>query len=257
MKRIVEQVSSALFRIRNRHFIILDTIVFSIAPILALSLRLDGFNIVEILNTYGLELAIVSAVFIIVKLSILYSFGFYRRCWRYASIDEMTQIVMLILAAIVLETGIVYALNTWFAVSAFLPRSLALLDGILSLIFVGGLRFSIRVVERVNHKQSDLKSGERLLIVGAGNAAVTIVQQMQQNPHFNLLPVAFIDDDPAKFQLRIRGLPVVGDRHQIPKIVRSLRVDRVAIAMPSAPGEVIREIFRYLPIERRAYQYFT
>jgi FlaA1/EpsC-like NDP-sugar epimerase/EAL domain-containing protein (putative c-di-GMP-specific phosphodiesterase class I) len=242
MKIIVEQVSKALLEIRNRHFIILDTIVFSIAPILALSLRLDELNIIETLNTYGLQLAIVSTVFIIVKLSILYSFGFYRRCWRYASIDELTQIVMLTLAAIVLETIIVYTFNNWSNFSAVLPRSLALLDGMLSLIFVGGLRLSIRVVERANYRQAQPKSSERLLIVGAGNAGVTIAQQMQQNPHFNLYPIAFIDDDPAKFQLRIRSLPVVGDRHQIPKIVRSLRVDRVAIAMPSAPGEVIREI---------------
>lgn len=242
MKIVVEQVAKALLGIRNRHFILLDTIVFLITPILALSLRLDIFNIIEIFKIYGFELVLVTILFTAVKLIVLSYFGFYKKCWRYASIDELTQIVMLTLAAIVLGSGIVYALNHWFDFSAFLPRSLAVLDGMLSLIFVGGLRFSIRAVERANHRQRNPKSSERLLIVGAGHAGVTIAQQMQQNPHFNLYPVAFIDDDPAKLQLRIRGLPVVGDRHQIPKIVRTLRVDRVAIAMPSAPGEIIREI---------------
>lgn len=242
MKTVIEKASKALLGLKNRHFMMLDALIFSITPLLALSLRLDVFNIVEIYKIYGFELVLVTVLFIAIKLSILASFGFYRRCWRYASIDELTQIVMLTLAAIVLETGIVYALNHWFGFSTFIPRSLAMLDGILSLIFVGGLRFSIRAVERANHKRFNPKSSERLLIIGAGNAGVTIAQQMQQNPHFGLYPVAFIDDDLSKFQLRIRGLPVVGDRHQIPKIVRSLCIDRVAIAMPSAPGEVIRQI---------------
>ena len=242
MKPIIEKATQALLGLKNWHFIILDALIFSLTPILALSLRLDVFNVVAIFKIYGLKLVVITVLFLAIKLSILASFGFYRRCWRYASIDELTQIAMLILAAIVLETGIVYTLNYRFGYFTFIPRSLGLLDGMLSLIFVGGLRFSIRAVERANHKRFNQKSSERLLIVGAGNAGVTIVQQMQQNPECGLYPVAFIDDNPAKIKLEIRGLPVVGDRHQIPKIVRSLGIDRVAIAMPSAPGEVIREI---------------
>jgi len=42
--------------------------------------------------------------------------------------------------------------------------------------------------------------------------------------------------------LRIRGISVVGNRHQIPKIVRSLNISKVIIAIPTASGKEIREI---------------
>lgn len=239
---MIDKVSKTLFGVRNRHFIILDTIVFLMTPVLALALRLDQFNIFEIFYKYEFELIIITTVFLGIKLSVLYGFGFYRKFWRYASIDEVTQIAMLIAGAIVLETLAVYALNHWFSFSAFIPRSLALIDGMLSLIFIGGLRFSIPAVERASQKRRHSAKSECLLIVGAGSAGVSIVQQMQHNPQLGLHPVAFIDDDPAKFKLKIRGLPVVGDRHQIPHMVRSLGIHRVIIAMPSVSGKVIREI---------------
>lgn len=240
---MIERISQALFKLKNRHFIAIDAIAFLIAPLLALALRLDQFNIFNIFNIYGFELIPIAALFLAIKLSVLYSFGFYRRYWRYASIDELTQIIMLAAATIVLETFVVYAHNHWLNLSdTNLPRSLPLLDGILSLLFVGGLRFSIRAVERASQKQTNSTHGERVLIVGAGNAGVHLVQQMQQDLQLGIYPIAFIDDDPTKLKLYIRGLPVVGDRHTIPKFVRSLGINRVIIAMPSASGEVIRAI---------------
>lgn len=239
---MIEKISNALFGLRNRHFIVIDAIAFAITPLLALALRLDKFNVVKIINSYGFELLVATTVFLVIKLSVLYGFGFYRRYWRYASIDELTQISMLAAAVIVLETIFLYIHNHWFGGVEFLPRSLPLLDGMLSLIFVGGLRFSVRAVERVGQKQTNSTHGERVLIVGAGNAGVHLVQQMQRNPEIGLYPIAFIDDDPAKFKLYIRGVPVVGDRLSIPKYVRSLNINRVIIAMPSVTGKVIREI---------------
>ncbi|HEY9781115.1 MAG TPA: polysaccharide biosynthesis protein [Leptolyngbyaceae cyanobacterium] len=240
---MIERISQALFKLKNRHFIAIDAIAFLIAPLLALALRLDQFNIFNIFNIYGFELIPITALFLAIKLSVLYSFGFYRRYWRYASIDELTQIIMLAAATIVLETFVVYAHNHWLNLSdTNLPRTLPLLDGILSLLFVGGLRFSIRAVERASQKQTNSNHDERVLIVGAGNAGVHLVQQMQQDPQLNIYPIAFIDDDPTKLKLYIRGLPVVGDRHTIPKFVGSLGINRVIIAMPSASGEVIRAI---------------
>ncbi|MEM9276645.1 MAG: nucleoside-diphosphate sugar epimerase/dehydratase, partial [Cyanobacteria bacterium P01_F01_bin.143] len=61
-------------------------------------------------------------------------------------------------------------------------------------------------------------------------------------PKLGLDPIAFIDDDPRKLNLKIRGIPVVGNRYDIPELVSSLNIRQVVIAMPTAPGQVIREI---------------
>ena len=81
-----------------------------------------------------------------------------------------------------------------------------------------------------------------MLIVGAGDAGVSILQEMRRNPKLGLNPVAFIDDNPKKLGLNIQGLLVVGNRYQIPEIVSAQNIRQVVIAMPTTSGKVIREI---------------
>ncbi|MEA5597657.1 nucleoside-diphosphate sugar epimerase/dehydratase [Rivularia sp. UHCC 0363] len=234
---------SNLLKLRNRHLLIFDVIVFAITPLLALILRLDGD--LE-LQWYISDLVTATLLFLIVKIGVFYSFGFYRRYWRYASVEELTYVTMLIVAAVVIQILLFDVVN--FALPWTvdrLPRSLPFLDGLLSIIFIGALRFSLRVVERVRHSRTAFtrgfdQQGERVLIVGAGSAGVSLVHEMQRSLDF--CPVAFIDDDRSKFNARIRGIHVVGDRNSIPDVLEPLRVDKVIIAMPSVAGEVIREI---------------
>jgi FlaA1/EpsC-like NDP-sugar epimerase len=237
---MIDTFSKGLLRLKNRHFIIIDAIAFLITPVLALVLRLDKFFV---LSLYGFEVILVTGLFLGVKLSVLYGFGSYRRYWRYASIDELTQIALLMAAATVLQTLLFYSSYYWSGSPIkSLPRSLPLLDGMLSLILVGGLRFSVRAVERLSQQHRKFYRRDRLLVVGAGSAGVALVQDMQHSPWLGFYPVAFIDDNPEKFNLRIRRLPVVGNRHKIPEVVRSLNIHKVIIAMPSVSGKVIREI---------------
>ncbi len=86
-----------------------------------------------------------------------------------------------------------------------IPRSLPFIDGLLSCLFIGVFRFSFRVIERIKQRRTVDCSQERVLIVGAGSAGVSLVQEMQRNPQLGLYPVAFIDDDPQKQNLRMRG----------------------------------------------------
>lgn len=229
-----------LTALRNRHLFFIDVIIFSTAPLLALVLRLDGMIDFDFYRT-GILWA--TALFLVLKLTLLYVSGFYSRCWRYASIDELQQIGILMITATTLQ---VLLFSVLYDTSVFsidhLPHSLPLLDGILSFLLMGSFRFSIRVAEQLNAQQRRFCRRDRVLVVGAGNAGVALVQQMQQNSWVGLRPVAFIDDDPKKLNLRIRKLTVVGNRHKIPEYVRSLHIRKVIIAMPSAPAKAIREI---------------
>ncbi len=234
-----------LLKLKNRHLLFFDILVFAITPLLALILRLDG-NLA--LQAYVPDLITATLLFLTVKISVLYSFGFYRRYWRYAGVEELTYVAMLIAAAVVIQTllfdvvdfAIPWAINR-------LPQSLPFIDGLLSCIFIGALRFSVRVVERsrnsrIAHSPGFKPQGSRVLIVGAGSAGVSLVEEMQKNYHLGFRAVGFIDDDRAKLNARIRGVQVVGDRNLIPEIVKPLRVDKVIIAMPSVSGEIIQEI---------------
>ncbi|MGH8000072.1 MAG: polysaccharide biosynthesis protein [Brasilonema sp.] len=230
---------STLLKLRNRHLFIFDIIVFSITPLLALLLLLDGnLDIAD----YSLELGLVTILFLNIKLCIFWSFGFYKRYWRYASIEELIYIVQLMVVAIVIQTLLFNLLGyTHWRINT-VPQLLPFIDGILSLIFIMALRFSVRVVERISDRNAGSNLRERVLIIGAGSAGVSLVEEMQSNPQMGFDPVAFIDDNPKKLHARIRGIPVVGDRHEIPDSVRELEIHKVIIAMPTVSGQVIREI---------------
>ncbi|MBD1876704.1 polysaccharide biosynthesis protein [Nodosilinea sp. FACHB-131] len=230
------KLSGRLPYLRNRHVLLADIAIFLVSPLLALGLRLDGaINF----QAYYPQLVWFTLAFLLVKLGVLGLFGGYRRCWRYASVDELQQLTLMMVAAIVLQTLAFDLLSP--SLLDGLPRSLPLLDAILGFLLVGALRFRIRALERLSQSRRTFFRRDRVLVVGAGSAGVSLVQEMQRNPSLGLRPVAFVDDDPAKLHLRIRKLPVEGNRSQIAELVRSLHIRKVIIAMPTVAGDVIRE----------------
>lgn len=229
-----------LLELRNRHFLLLDTLWLLITPWLALILRVEITP--AIWERYGFPLFVYMFATMLLRLAIFYFFGLYRRYWRYASIDELNQITAAVLVATLIILAIVFPVATFFSDDGYLlPRSLPLIDGLLVLILVGGGRFSVRLAYSLNRTRPGQDS-RRVLVVGAGDAGTMIVREMQNNPQLGLEIVGFIDDDPKKHNVAIYGVPVLGGRADISKLVKSYAIDQVIIAMPTAAGKVIREI---------------
>jgi FlaA1/EpsC-like NDP-sugar epimerase len=184
----------------------------------------------------------------LIKLPMYYAFGLYRRYWRYASVHEALVILGATAASSAILTALVVGLFLplgWF--SSF-PRSVLVIDWLCSLFFVGGIRFSVRSVgefamqKGVNGRALASRRARRVLIVGAGDAGAMTAREMRNNPGIGMEPVGYVDDNQAKVGMHIRGLTVLGTRESIPQLVRRLHVDEVVIAMPTAPGQAIRQI---------------
>ncbi len=232
-------IASFFSRLRNRHFFILDSIAFLTIPTIALFIRLDG-NVD--FSDFGYGLFTITIIFAFLKLSLFYFSGMYQRYWRYASVDELAFIGVLIGMVLVLQTiTFIILYQVKFLPISDLPRSIPVLDGILSFVVVGGIRFSVRISERAKERAARY-GGVRALIVGAGKAGVSLVSEMQRNPEQGYIPVGLIDDDRRKSRLQIRGIAIEGNKYKIPEAVKRLRVDKVIIAMPSAAGKDIREV---------------
>jgi FlaA1/EpsC-like NDP-sugar epimerase len=94
------------------------------------------------------------------------------------------------------------------------------------------------ILPQPRHPQMDdvppLNEMERVLVVGAGSGGRIIAWELQSNPQWRLVPVAFVDDDPTTFGRELLGIPVLGDTDSIPAIVHSQDIDVVVIAIPSA-----------------------
>ncbi|MEG4033834.1 polysaccharide biosynthesis protein [Microcoleus sp. S36b_A4] len=240
MNKNIRKLSKVLVELRTRHFLIIDTICFAISPFLALEIRLDGrLNLAPYLQS----LAVITLLCVAVKLIVFYAGGLYKRYWQYAGLEEMTQITMLIGISLAVEIILLlplYQLNN--SPLANLPRSLPLVDAMICFLLVVAIRFSIPALERSSQKRWKVQRRNRILIVGAGSAGTSLAQTMQRSPEVGLHPIAFIDDDRKKVGKQIRGLTVVGNRCNIPEVVRSLNIAKVIISIPSAPGKEIREI---------------
>lgn len=224
-----------LLKLRNRHFFLLDCLVLLVTPTIALALRLDTW---QFSRSFWPGLLLYTLLGLVLRPFIFRRFGLYSRYWRYAGIDELVQLGTAVVVSTLLLTIIVLALLI-FQPLAF-ARSVLLIDGLLVLVGIGLVRFSVPFAS--NYRQVPLSGSKRVLIMGAGDAGEMVARELQKYPQYGLHPVAFLDDNPAKHHLRIRGLPVAGSRKDIPRLVAQFNVDQIILAMPTAAGDVIREI---------------
>jgi FlaA1/EpsC-like NDP-sugar epimerase len=179
---------------------------------------------------------------LLIKPLIYFVFGLYRRIWAYASTHELKLIIAAVTTASVLVSVVIVILRA-FEILPNYPRSTLPIDWLLSLVLVGGLRFSMRILAESRNINGESKGKtRRVLIVGAGDAGALVVREMQKNPQLKLQPVCFLDDDPTKLNQQIHAIPVVGQLDDLPRVVSTNRIDEVVIAVPSAPGRIVRKV---------------
>jgi FlaA1/EpsC-like NDP-sugar epimerase len=223
--------------VRNRFVLIGDIALIIVSVLGSFALRLD----VGKLPFYFPAALAMCAVALIIKLPVYFYFGLYRRLWIYASTSELRLITVAVTTASVLTSGIMLLLNFLNLVKPGMPRSALGIDWLISLVLIGGSRFALRILaEQSAAPRSALREARRTLIIGAGDAGALVVRELQKLSQLNLMPIGFLDDDPAKQNHQIYGVSVIGRVNKIAEILDSRQVDEVIIAIPSAPGKIIR-----------------
>ena len=222
------------FLVRNRFVLLGDLLIIIIAALGSFALRTDVGPLFAFYLPQALWLAGVSLV--------IKPFGLYRRVWVYASTHELKLIVFAVTSASVLVSVTIVVLRALNIIRYF-PRSTLPIDWLLTLVMIGGFRFSMRLLQE-NQSTLNNRGGKtkRVLIVGAGDAGALVVREMQKNPQLGLKPICFLDDDKEKQKKVIYGVPVVGTLDDLARTVFIRRINEVIIAIPSAPGKVIRHI---------------
>ena len=154
------------------------------------------------------------------------SLGLYGRRYLYGSFSELGAT-----ALSVCTTGAVVTALLWHAPALVLMASLA------SLTLMGGSRYLIRLAHDSARRPA---SGEPVLVVGAGDAGISLARQMLADPHSAFTPVGFVDDDPHKRFLRLEGLRVLGTTDQLAHIADRTRVRGVVVAIAQSDAAFLR-----------------
>jgi FlaA1/EpsC-like NDP-sugar epimerase len=168
------------------------------------------------------------------KLVVFAAFGLYQKWWRYVSGRDFMLIARAVAVASALLV-VVFAVAKPFGHT--LPRSVEVIDFILTLILVAGARLAVRLIVERPTRGARLPKHE-VLVVGAGSGGQMVVRELQLNPNLGATAIGFLDDDPRKRGMRMLGLKVLGSTKQIEKILDETNPDEVVIAIPSAPGEL-------------------
>ncbi len=226
-----------VLRKRMLALLVIDGLLVNLAFLLALLLRFEG----EVPDGNMAAYRELAPYFTAVWLGCFYLFGLYRRLWQYASLGELLSIVYSVSLGMVFNIALTYFYMQGSHLP--LPRSVFVLAWMAAVMLVGGSRLSWRLF-RDKHLQGDrLRVGKPVLIVGAGDAGAAVARELHNHTEGErCVPVGFVDDDRSKHGLEMFGHRVLGGRHDIPRLVENYGIQEIIIAIPSAPGRVIREI---------------
>ena len=176
-----------------------------------------------------------------IRTAVHWRLGLFHGLWRYSGMRDLLQLVK---AATFSTAGFVIALA--FISHFTFPRTVVVLEWVLSIMLVGGLRFSIRTVREVAVQnagpRSDGEVRRRILVLGAGDAGEMLMRDIMRAHGRRYQPVGFLDDSPLKQGASIHGVPVLGPLSRTADIATNEKVDEIILAIPSLRGRELRKL---------------
>lgn len=217
-----------------------DALIFALAHIAAYLFRFE-FS----LNPFYIQQIQSVLVWLIpLKLIVFLSFGLYRGMWRYISVRDFWFIAQATFVSTLLIMAIMLYINRFEGYS----RAVFVIDGVLTFLFIGGLRMAIRLyftmytTSRISPVSFPKINFKKVLIIGAGAAGEKILREIIENYQLHYKVIGFVDDDPEKKGRSIHGIPVIGSVDNLAYVLEKEEVQEILIAIPSASGDQIRHV---------------
>ncbi len=189
-------------------------------------------------------------LFIVIKLAAFSIFRFYRMTWRYVGLSDLWNIVNTIVLAEAAIMFIVLVSPDYlpahigpFSPSSLkgYPRSVFLIDCMISVVLISGLRISKRLVLEV-FRRKGMHPGQKTIIVGAGNTGEMLLRDMARQGYTAFYPMGFLDDNTFKVGSYVHGVKVFATTDKLAEVVRKYGIEAVVIAIPSLNYQTLRSI---------------
>lgn len=165
-------------------------------------------------------------------------FGVYDNIWRYANSKDFISCIM----------GVTVGAIVSFVINTFVGTTMSSIYNIInytmSVCIIVGIRIIYRYIyEVIKHKYTNTDDRARTMIVGAGTACKSILNEMQFTDCM-YKPICIVDDDPQKFHRSVNGIRVLGNTSQIPNLAKEHHIKIILFAIPSCADEDRRRILK-------------
>ena len=178
-------------------------------------------------------------LFMVISLVVFYIFRLYHSIWRFASINEFMHIIgaFLVLAVVSVTIHEVYEIK--------MPYAFWIIGLMLSFALCTACRFAYRFFrtgQKMLEQRGSANGDEKVMIIGAGNAGRMLIRELIMSSHLHTKACCIIDDNPAKLGRFIDGVPIVGNRNDIPEMVEKYDITKIVYAVPSTSGKDRKDI---------------
>lgn len=227
--------------VRNRAFFVLDLLLLPASAVLAFVARYEGIGWDDSTRALLWAYLLVSTP---IKVVTLFRLGMYRRLWRYASVSDLEVMMLAVAACAVVSSAVGFLILPGLHLA---PGRVSVSIVLLDICFNGAILVAPRLLMRIalrRERRLPFENARRVIVIGAGTSGGMIVRELTDNPQLGMLPVAILDDDPAKRGQRLHNVPVIGSLARLAEVAASVQATEVLIAMPSAPGPAIRRVLR-------------
>jgi len=231
-------LSSASPRRQELAILLLDAGFIALAFYAAYLLRFEG----AIPPSRMTQLTRCLVPLLAIRLTLHVLFGIHRWSFRLSGFHEAVRLVQASFTGTAIFISFFYFVQRAFEdVSIGPPRSILIIEFLVTTSLVGALRFSPRLANRWTVRRSQGPS-IRTIVVGAGNAGELLLRDLFRSDEHPYRVIGFADDDPHKQGMSIGGRPVLGKLRSLPKLVRQLGVEQLLFSIPRLPSDKLREI---------------
>jgi FlaA1/EpsC-like NDP-sugar epimerase len=221
-----------LRNLSNKIYLLLDCLFVNVAICIGLIIKFDGDVPVVFIRMLPLTCVFTT----VASLTVFFLFDIYSMLWTYASVEELIRILFATVTALIVQY--------LFAISSHIlyPVSVYIISWMISFFWVGGSRYSSRIIKNLKINKKKRIYRKRIMIIGAGEASSLLIKEMKNNKRSIYEPIVAVDDDNKKHNSRINGVLVVGGREKIIKAAMDMNIEEIVLAMPSAKKKETLEI---------------
>ena len=230
-KRMKRKKINYQLLLRRVCLIVLDIFLIILSSLMALATRFE-FDVRQIPEEFFSVLLDYGVLMIFVTLIVFGVFRIYSSLWEYAGLEETFKIIGAVVFSSLCDMG------------KHLPRSYYVIRTFYLIALVGGSRFFYRLIRLRYRKRQhySIKKKKKIMLIGAGEAGRTLIQEIQNSRYLDQKICCVIDDNRRKIGRYILGIRVVGDRNAIKRSVEHYGIEQIIIAIPSAGSRKIRPI---------------